>query len=240
MGASTNWDKIGMRNVSRFIVFFAMFGASLAATAGITPANLGGPEAERYLLRFIEFPETHGDAEVRLQCVAIIKGSGKMQDAGCFIRNNWDPDFAEAVQKASEKAAFAPAMDGKKGKRIAMMFRVEFLKTGDEKTINVFLNPGVEEMLEAYGQDHISAQRVMGKETWQKACPRHARWLVHVRAHVNEEGVASSVDLVHGGGIVPTGTCQQALIETITLSPFAPATVGGEPVPSSYEESFGH
>lgn len=226
--------------VSRFIVFIALLVAPLAATAQITPATLGDPEAERYLLRLIEFPETHGDATVKLQCVAIIKGSGKMQDAGCFIENNWDPDFAEAVSKASKKATFVPAMDGKKGKKIALMFRTEFLKTGDEKTINIFLNPGIGEMIDAYGQDHISAQRVMGKESWQKACPKHARWLVHVKAHVNEEGVASSVELVHGGGIVPTGVCQQALVETITSSPFAPATFEGEPVPSSYMESFGH
>ena len=218
-----------MTFVSRFIVFIVLVVAPLAATAQITPATLGDPESERYLLRFIEFPETHGDATVKLQCVAIIKSSGKMQDAGCYIKNNWDPDFAEAVQKASKKATFRPAMDGKKGRKIALMFRVEFLKTGDEKTINIFLNPGVEEMIEAYGQDHVSAQRVMGKEAWQKTCPTHARWLVHVRAHVNEEGVASSVELVHGGGIVPTGTCQQALIETITLSPFAPAIMDGVP-----------
>jgi len=226
--------------VSRFTAFIALFVVPLTATAQITPATLGDPESEYYLLRLIEFPETHGDATVQLQCVSIIKGSGKMQDAGCYIENNWDPDFAEAVRKASKKATFAPAHQGNKGKKIALMFRVEFLKTADEKTINIYLNPGDTEMIDAYGQDHISAQRVMGKEAWQKTCPKHARWLVYVRAHVNEEGVASSVSLVHGGGIVPTGNCQQALINTITSSPFAPATVDGEPVPSSYVESFGH
>jgi len=225
--------------VTRFVAFFVLFGASSVAYSQVTPAILGDAAAEKFFVGLIEFPETHGDATVNLQCVTVLKSNGKMKDAGCYINNNWEPEFVEAIQKAAKKAVLIPAKEGKNGREVALMFRVEFLKRTDEKTINVYLNPGIGEMVEEYGQDHISAQRVMGKERWQKACPTHARWLVHARAHVNEEGQASSVELEHGGGIVPPGQCQQALVDTITGSKYAPATVDGIPVPSSYVEPFG-
>ena len=225
--------------ISRFTILIALLIASGTALAQIAPATLGDPAAERYLTRLIQFPETHGDASVKLQCVAIVKSNGKMKDAGCYIKNNWDPDFAYAVEKAAKKAELSPAHIDKKGQTVALLFQVIFLKTEDDQSINVLLNPGIEEMVEAYGEDHISAQRVIGKEKWDDICPRHAKWIVHAKAHVDENGVASSVDLVHGGGIVPTGPCQNALVETITSSPFAPATVDGVAVPSVYVEPFG-
>lgn len=225
--------------ISRFTVLIALLVLCGTALAQIAPATLGDPAAERYLIRLIEFPETHGDASVNLDCVAIVKSNGKLKDAGCYIKNNWDPDFANAVEKAAKKAELSPAHTEKKGQTVALLFQVVFLKTEDDRSISVLLNPGNEEMVDAYGKDHISAQRVIGKEKWDDVCPRHAKWLVYAQAHVDENGVASSVDLVHGGGIVPTGPCQAALVETITSSPFAPAMVDGVAVPGVYVEPFG-
>lgn len=229
--------NITMQQAAVFLALLAIF---VPAHARITSATLGDPSAERNLIRIMKFPETDGDATVQLECQSIVTAKGRMKDAGCYLKNNWDPDFAEAVQKAAKKAQLVPARDGKTGKVVVLLFQVEFLKKDDEKTITVYLNPGNQEMLAEYGPDHIYAQRVMGRESWQKACPKHADWLIYAQAHINEEGVASSVDLAHGGGIVPAGPCQQAIIDTIASSQFAPATLDAVPVPSSYIEPFGN
>ena len=227
-------------SMQRFGALFALLFPALYSHAQINPATLGDPDAEKYFVKLIEFPETHGDATVRLNCVGIVKTSGRFKAAGCYINNNWEPEFAAAVQKASKKAVLKPANDGKKAKSVGLLFQVEFLKTGDDKTINIYLNSGIKDNVEEYGREHVAAQRVLGKEGWEKACPKRAQWRVHAKAHVSEEGIASSVDLEHGSGIVPTGLCQQAIVETIAGSQFAPATIDGVSVPSSYSEPFGN
>jgi len=225
--------------LQRFIAAVTLFIACTSVQAQLTPATLGDPGAEKYWIRLIKWPETQGDANVRLECVAIVKGSGRVKESFCYIKNNWDPEFAEAVQKAGKKAELVPATDGRKGVEVGVHFQAEFLKVKDEKTINFYLQPGIAENVEEYGQDQIGAQRELGKEPWSKACPKRARWLVLAKAFVSEEGVASSVDLEHRGGIVPTGPCAQAIIETVESSRFSPTIVDGVAVPSSYWELFG-
>ncbi len=227
--------------VHNFLLLIAMLSASAAAQAQLSPATLGHPTSENYFIDLMEFPDTQGDATVRLLCIAIIKANGRVKDqAGCFIKNNWDPDFAAAVQKASKKAQWNPARQGKNGVEVGVIFQVEFLKREDDRTINVYLHSGIAENIEEYGPNHISAQRAVGKESWQDTCPKRADWMLFAKAHVNEEGAASSVDLEHGNGLVPTGPCQQAIIDTLTSSRFSPAMIDGVPVPSSYVEPFGN
>jgi len=232
---------IGKSLLQRLIALIALFTVTSAANAQMTSATLGDMEAEKYFVTLIQFPETHGDANVTIHCFAILKANGRIEkQAGCYLNNNWEPIFIEAVQKASKKAELVPARDGKKTKKVGLMFQVEFIKTGDEQTIRIYLNTGIQENVDEYGAEHIGAQRVLGKEAWDKVCPKHAGWVVLARAHVNDQGVASSVTLGHGSGIVPTGTCQQAIVDTITSSQFAPAYVDGIAVPSSYVEPFGN
>jgi len=217
-----------------------LFATAGAVHAQVSSASLGDPNAKRNLIRLLDFPDTEGDATELLECQSILKSNGKMKDASCYLKNNWDADFAEAVQKASKKAVLVPAHIGKTAKDIALMFQVEFLKKGDEKSINIYLNPGDPEMVQEYGKDHVSAQRIMGRENWQNECPKHSKWVVLAKAFISEAGVASSVDLAHGGGITPTGPCLKAIVKTVTSSTFAPATVDGVPVPSGYTEPFGN
>lgn len=226
--------------IQQAAVVFTLLATFLPAQARVMSADLGDPTAAKNLIRLMKFPETDGDATVKLECQSIVTKKGRMKDAACYLKNNWDPDFAAAVQKAAKKAQLVPAHDGKTGKDVVFLFQVEFLKRDEEKTINIYLNPGETEMVEEYGPEHVYAQRVMGQERWQKVCPRHADWLVIAKAHIDEAGVASSVDLTYGSGIVPTGQCQQAIINTIESSQFAPATVDAVPVPSGYAEPFGN
>ena len=63
--------------LQRFIVLTLLLVASAFAEAQISPAMLGDLEAEKNWLNLIEWPETHGDATVPLECVAIVKANGR-------------------------------------------------------------------------------------------------------------------------------------------------------------------
>lgn len=221
--------------------FLVSLMASTAA-AQPRPASFETNEENRKLYDLIKFPEIKGDVEIELNCFAQVLTTGKLKNPGCYVNDQFDQPFAKAVQDAGKKARMLPAsIDGKKH-NVFFQFRVDFTqKVVDEEVtqeIVLYPNNGVPENVEEYGDDYVGAQRVIGNEGWMKICPKHARYFVYARAHIDMDGTASSISLEHGGGIVPTGVCQQAIIDTIAASPFTPTMLGGEPVPSSFIEPF--
>ena len=214
--------------------------ASFSARADFTPASFQVEEEKRSFAGLVVFPDISGDVSIMLMCASQVATSGKMTETGCMIRNNGDVAFAKAIQAAAKKARVTPAVINGKKYKVYLQFRVEFIKEGDSKRINVWSNPGDAENIEAYGNEYIAAQRVIGKEAWMKVCPARAQFALTARAHVSVEGVPSNVSLNYGYGIVPTGNCQQAIIDTILQSPFTPAMADGEPVPSAFVEPFGN
>lgn len=210
------------------------------AFADRVPATFGDPEAERALGRLIVFPEIEGKVSVMLNCISQVQTSGKMRETGCYIKDQFDSPFAEAVKKAAKKARMMPAEIDGKNREIYLQFRVEFIQEGEKQEILMYANPAEPENLQEYGMHHIAAQRAIGKEPWMKVCPQRAGYIVVARAHVSMEGVGSSVSLQHGAGIRPTGPCQQAIIDTVASSDFTPTTVDGVAVPSTFVEPFGN
>ena len=229
-----------INSIHRFIAVIALLVVTSNASAQIAPATLGDPTAESYFINYIAFPETQGDANVNIFCEAVVKANGKFRFANCAIRNAWEPDFVAAINKATKKGVLQPATENGKGVEVIVYFQVEFLKKDEQFEINIVLNSAVTENVEEYGPNHIGAQRAYQKEYWQKVCPKRAGWTIYALAHVDDQGVASSVNLEHGAGIVPTGQCQAAIIDTVASSRFAPTTVDGVAVPSSYIEPFGN
>jgi len=225
----------------RFIsVVTALFIIAAVAWAddNLRPATFEHEEGKRRLDNRIEFPEVKGDANAMIHCFSQIAKSGKMAETGCFLQNNFDGPFAAAIMKAAKKSSMTPAIiDGKK-RKIYLQFRVEFIAKGEDRHIYLYSNPGYTENVEAYGYDHIAAQRVIGKEPWQKICPQRAKYLVAARAFVGEDGQAGHASLERISGILPTPDCQNAIRETILRSAYTPAMAEGYPVPSSYFESF--
>jgi hypothetical protein len=214
--------------------------ASISAWAEFSPASVDVDEEKRSFADLLEFPDISGNVSIMMMCASQIATSGKMTETGCMIRNNGEVVFGRAVQAAAKKARVTPAEINGKEYKVYLQFRVEFIKEGDSKRINVWSNPGDAENIEAYGDEYVAAQRVIGKESWMKVCPARAQFALTARAHVSVEGVASNVSLSYGYGIVPTGTCQQAIIDTIVQSAFTPAMADGEPVPSAFVEPFGN
>ncbi len=218
----------------------AMIIASPQATAQRMPALFEIEDTDRSFPGLLLFPDVAGDFSIMMLCASQVETSGKMKKTSCVVRNNDEAVFSDVIQKAAKKARVAPASINGKEQKVYLQFRVEFNKAGDEKRIRVYANTGDAENVDAYGDEYIAAQRVIGSEPWMKVCPARAQYGLTARAHVSAEGVASSVSLQHGYGIVPTGTCQQAIVQTIENSLFTPAMVENEPLPSAFVEPFGN
>jgi hypothetical protein len=223
------------------IPLFAFSSLALQATGALaerTPARFGS--GEETLPALIEFPELKGDTTATLRCAALVEENGNLDMNGCYANEPADQLFIGAIIEAAEDARALPAVADGDEKTVYLQYRVEFVKKGTEQTVNVWPNPGVQENIDAYGQDHTAAQRVVGKEAWQDICPENAEYLVWLKAHVAPDGTPSSLSLTHGGGLNPTETCRQAILDTVSGSLFFPAQADGEPVPSTYVEPFGN
>lgn len=227
-----------MKNLCFAILIASLVLAPGEGRAERTAALLGS--GENSLQELIKFPELKGDTTATIRCAARVGGNGKMKDNGCAATSPADQVFIEPILKAARKARLAPAQADGRTNEIYFQYRVEFVKKGDEATVNVYPNPGVAENVEAYGADHVAAQRTIGKEEWQDICPERADYLVWLKAHVAEDGTPSNLSLTHGGGIRPTPRCQEAILASAESSVFFPALADGEPVPSTYVEPYGN
>ena len=225
----------------KFLHLIVMLLAAGAAYGQSRPADFDHPEDKRRLDTLIEFPEIKGDASVMLNCFSRIGTNGKMDNTGCFMQNNYDQPFVLAVNKAARKARMNPAIIDGKPRRIFLQFRVEFIAEGEARDIHLFLNPGWEENIKAYGYDHVAGQRAIGRnEPWNDVCPQRAKYTLWVRAYLGEDGRPDSPSLQHTSGIVPTAACQDAIKRTILASQYTPALADGVPVPSTFIEIFGN
>lgn len=222
----------------RSIPFLLLCFLAANAFAQRIPATFGS--GEKSLPALIEFPELKGDTSVTLRCAGIVQNDGDMEMNGCYAENPADQLFIKAIVDAAKDARAQPATADGKPMPVYLQYRVQFVKKGEDQAINVWPNPGVQENVDAYGDEHVAAQRVVGKEKWQQECPQSAAYLVWLKAHVAPDGTASNLSLTHGGGLNPTPRCRQAILDTVSASLFFPALAGGQPVPSTYVEPFGN
>jgi hypothetical protein len=228
-----------MKLISTMALFFLLCMTANAAE-NRRPADFEHPEPDKRLVHRIQFPDVKGNASAMILCFSQIATSGKMKETGCYAKDNFESAFADATMQAAKKSVLSPAIiDGKK-RKVYVQFRVEFIAKDDKRGIFIYSNPGYAENLEAYGYEHIAAQRTIGKEQWQGICPQKARFLIVARAFVGEDGQPDSVSLEHVNGIVPTADCQNAIRATLLQSLYTPAMADGYPVPSSFIESFGN
>ena len=212
-------------------------GNGLAAD-DMRPANFDYKDVDKQLGSRIKFPEVKGDMSTMILCFSQIATSGKMTNTGCYAKDNFDGPFAQSIMKAAKRSRMNPAIINGQERKIYLQFRVEFFAQGEDRDIYFYSNPAYAENLEAYGKDHVAAQRAIGKENWQGVCPQHAKYLVAVRAFIGEDGRAQSPSIERISGIMPTADCQNAIKETILQSSYTPAMADGYPVPSAFFETF--
>jgi len=223
---------------AQFLVALLVLAAALPAAAERQPAGM--IEDEKSLLQVLGFPDIKGDFERAIVCAGIVKTNGKMDGGGCYVVQPGDEVYVGAISQALKKARWVPATIDGKAVEAYLQYRVLFVQKGEDRRVGFLPNPGYIENVEAYGPKHIAAQRVVGKEGWQKVCPNYAKFSVLAKAHVSFEGVPSSISVSDGAGLPISDTCRQAIIDTLERSQYIPATVDGETVPSTYTEPFGN
>lgn len=228
-----------MKQISIVSIFLLLAAFAQAATE-FRPASFDHEEAKRRLVNRIEFPDVSGKVSVMILCYSQIERSGKMKETGCYLKDNYDSQFAAAIMKAAKKSSMTPALIDGKARKIYMQFRVEFIADGEDREIILYPNPGYEENMQAYGPEFVSGQRVIGNEPWQDVCPQRARYLVAVRAFLGEDGHTESPSIERLSGIMPAPDCQEKIKETILNSAFVPGMADGYPVPSAFVETFGN
>lgn len=226
-----------MKAVISLILLLTTF---CAVAAEFRPASFDHEESKRRLVDRIEFPDVSGKISAMLLCFSQIEKSGKMKETGCYTKDNFESQFAAAIVKAAKRASMVPAQIDGKAYKIFMQFRVEFIADGDEREIKLYPNPGYNENVDAYGEEHVAGQRVIGKEPWQDVCPQRAQYLVAVRAFLGEDGHTESPSIERLSGIMPAPDCQTAIKETILSSLYIPAMADGYAVPSAFVETFGN
>lgn len=215
-----------------------LISAAAPAEAEFSPAGFGNDE--KSLANLIEFPELRGDTAVTISCLGVLKSRGKFGQHGCIQRNPGDETFVREIYRVIKKARLKPATFDGRGADVVFQYRVHFEQKGEEQRLVFIANPGLAENVEAYGPEHIAAQRLMEKERWQSACPQQTRFLVMAKANVDWEGRPSAVSVTHVDGIPITQKCEQALRQAVLDSRFIPAYADGEPVPSTFVEPFGN
>ena len=222
-----------------FFLLMSLLSAAAHAEDSYRPAHFGHEDEDRRLLNRIGFPEIKGDVSVTLNCFTQLETSGKMTNTICLIKDQFDSPFAASVSAAEKKARMTPAQINGKKVQVFVQFRTEFKSKGEDRSIKIILNPGYPENVAAYGEDHVAAQRVIGsKEPWQDVCPRAAKYAVYAKAYVGEDGRSDNPSIEHAGGVTPTATCQEAIMETILSSTYVPAMTDGVAVPSTFIELF--
>lgn len=226
-----------MRYLSYLALLLLLFGQTATAVER-SPAGFGA--GEKRLDELIKFPKIEVDMDKEFVCQGILKANGRLSDRACYLVESRDTPYLEAIEKAGKKAHFKPATYGGKKIGIYFMYRVRFTRKDDEQRIFLYANQAYPENLDAYGPDHIAAQRGLTTEKWQKACPSRTRFIVLARAHIAANGEQSSINITHGSGLPISDTCRRAIVETLEQSVFIPAYADGEPVPSSYLEAFGN
>jgi len=214
------------------------FTAAVPAFAQRQPAGM--VEDDKSLLNVLGFPDIKGDFERAIVCAGIVKTNGKMDGGGCYVIQPGDEVYVGAISQALKKARWLPAVIDGKAVEAYLQYRVLFVQKGEDRRVGFLPNPGYVENVEAYGPKHSAAQRVVGKENWQKVCPNYAKFSVLAKAHVSFEGVPSSISVSDGAGLPISDTCRQAIIDTLQRSLYIPATADGETVPSTYTEPFGN
>lgn len=229
-----------MRAIFPFLLagLASSFGSPAAAER--VPAGFGAGEDSLHTL--IEFPELKGDSDHTIVCAAVVRDSGKPEQdqSGCYVVQPGDEIYVAAVGKALRKARFTPASIDGRTVDVYLQFRVRFRQAGEEREIMLYPNPGYPENVQYYGDDHVAAQRSIGREDWMKACPQHSRFTVIAKAHISFEGIPSAISIGDGSGLPITEKCRAGILRTLEQSLYTPAMDDGETVPSTYIEPFGN
>ena len=227
-----------MKSQAHFLFLLSsilFFGHSAAEKV---PANFN--TQDKSLDQIIKFPDIKGDISTTINCSGVVQKNKKIKFFSCFKNQPGDEVYIYEIYKAFKKARFNPAQVNRKKEEALVQFRIFFKSEDNNNSINIINNIGYKENVDAYGINHIGAQRIIGTEIWQKHCPKFNQYNLLTKTHVNSEGSASSASIHNYKGIKISQSCNNWILSTLNSSMYIPAISGGIFVPSTHIEVFGN
>ncbi len=227
-----------MKSLSVYLLLFFSILFSAHTLADRLPANFN--TEDKSLNQIIKFPDIKGDISTTINCSGVIQKNRKIKFFSCFKNQPGDEIYIYEIYKAFKKARFNPAQINGKKEEVLVQFRIFFKREDNNNSIDVINNLGYKENVDAYGINHIGAQRIIGAEIWQKHCPKFNQYNLLTKTHVNSEGSASNASIHDYKGIKISQTCNNWILSTLNSSKYIPAISGDIFVPSTHIEVFGN
>ena len=227
-----------MKSLSVYLLLFFSILFSAHTLADRLPANFN--TEDKSLDQIIKFPDIKGDISTTINCSGVIQKNRKIKFFSCFKNQPGDEVYIYEIYKAFKKARFNPAQINGKKDEVLVQFRIFFKSEDNNNSINIINNLGYKENVDAYGINHIGAQRIIGAEIWQKHCPKFNQYNLLTKTHVNSEGSASNASIHDYKGIKISQTCNNWILSTLNSSKYIPAMSGDIFVPSTHIEVFGN
>tara|TARA_Y100000766_G_scaffold152373_1_gene130935 strand:+ start:949 stop:1632 length:684 start_codon:yes stop_codon:yes gene_type:complete len=227
-----------MKSLSHYLFLFSSILFSAHSVAERVPVNFN--TQDKSLDQIIKFPDIKGDISTTINCSGVVQKNKKIKFFSCFKNQPGDEVYIYEIYKAFKKARFNPAQVNRKKEEALVQFRIFFKSEDNNNSINIINNIGYKENVDAYGINHIGAQRIIGTEIWQKHCPKFNQYNLLTKTHVNSEGSASSASIHNYKGIKISQSCNNWILSTLNSSKYIPAISGGIFVPSTHIEVFGN
>jgi len=227
-----------MKSMAHYLLFLSCILFSGHSVAERVPANFN--TQDKSLDQIIKFPGIKGDISTTINCSGVVQKNKKIKFFSCFKNQPGDEVYIYEIYKAFKKAKFNPAQVNGKKKEALVQFRIFFKSEDNNNSINIINNIGYKENVDAYGINHIGAQRIIGSEIWQKHCPKFNQYNLLTKTHVNSEGSASNASIHDYKGIKISQSCNNWILSTLNSSEYIPAISGDIFVPSTHIEVFGN
>jgi hypothetical protein len=219
-------------HASLFLVplLFALLAATLsiadeqAVLPAMTPADFN--DSPRSLQNRLQFPKMKEDLVVTITCGARLDQLGEFANNYCWSTVDKMQGLLKVINRAARDARITPATINGVSRSVWFQYSVEFRKEGDNESISVFPNWGLNR--EFYGDDYIGPQ-LYNAVPDSMNCNRNQSF--NVAMYIDADASIHDPDVVSGE---PTQQCRDQFMSFVKNALFIPAHHDGQPCPARY------
>ena len=195
--------------------------------------DTGGDSLENQIV----FPDTDGDIDLSIKCLAGISIGGEYDSNWCFpVDLDQDRDFIRSIHRATQSARNMPARREATAVKVYFTYRVTFKKVGGTKEIKVYPNGGLE--TGRYGESYYAPQAILHTRTFSSLKSRcfsrsNRSDLLTISARISADGglaMETNIDNVF--------RCQSAWLDFFDRREYIPAFSDGRYVEALYVEQY--
>ena len=195
-----------------------------AVLPAMTPANFN--DSPRSLQNRIQFPKIKEDLAVTITCGARLDQLGEFANNYCWSSVEKMQGLIKSINRAARDARITAATVNGVSASVWFQYSVEFRKDGDNETISVFPNWGLNR--EFYGTDYIGPQ-LYNAVPDSMNCNRNQSF--NVAMYIDADASIHDPEVISGE---PTDQCRDQFANFVKNARFMPAHHNGQPCPARY------